>query len=148
MGWRFIDSVASRELGPANDHHTCGKAPKIQCFDRYPTSAPGPTCHLPCPVKSEPALGKTQVGPSPSSQFPTRLGLGESSWSRMMSPKFVLRAPFVGSFGFGCGCETKSGTTGRVTRFQSSVIATGTTGWKFRFELQRVTEFGLWNVSR
>ena len=56
-----------------------------------------------------------------------------------MSPKAVERPTWVGSPGSGSGrgVETKSGITGRVIRFQSSLIPTGSTGWKSRFELQR-----------
>ena len=84
-------------------------------------------------------MGKIQVGPKPSSHWPASFGLGETSWSRVMSPNAVERPTLLGSPGSGSGrgVETKSGITGRVMRFQSSLIATGSTGWNSRFVLQR-----------
>src|SRR5262249_8765657 len=85
------------------------------------------------------AVGKIHVGPRPSSQLPASFGLGEISWSRVTSPNVVERPIALGSpgSGSGWGVETKSGMTGRVMRFQSESIATGSTGWNSRLELQR-----------
>jgi hypothetical protein len=108
------------------------------------------------PVYLELAVGKIQLGPKPSSQSPASFGLGETSWSSVTSPNAVVRLKLAGwpGSGSGNGVETKSGTTGRVIRFQSSLIPTGSTGWKSRFELQRLPTPGpgstrklfCWNV--
>ncbi len=39
----------------------------------------------------------------------------------------------------GCGTELKRVMNGLVMRFRFSVRATGNTGWKIRFEFQRVS---------
>jgi len=62
-------------------------------------------------VKSEPALGKTHIGPTPNSQSPTSFAGGETSWSSTMSPNAVVRSTREKSFGFGCGWDTKRGMT-------------------------------------
>jgi hypothetical protein len=113
---------------PPKDVQFCKKAPRIHFSDRYPTTAAGPTCHFPFEVHIDVPAGKIQVGPTPSSQLPTSSELGESMLSMVMSPKAVVRTTCVGSSASGCGCDTKSGITGRVMRFQSGVSATGKTG--------------------
>src|SRR5262249_39065784 len=102
------------------------------CLVRYPTTTLGPSCHLPCPVKCEVAVGKMAVGPAPRTQLPEFAG--ENSSNEVRSPSPVSRANSLGDVS--CGTMLYQGITGRVIRFQSLVRLTGRTGWKFQLLFQ------------
>src|SRR3990172_5687344 len=124
MGWRFIWFASRRFPEPPKELHCWTKAPRIHFFERYPTKAAGPTCHLPCPVQSVEAVGKIKVGPSPRSQLPTSFGLGENISIKTVSPNPVVRSMSAGLYRLEWGTELKTVTTGLVMRFQSPVSAT------------------------
>src|ERR1700722_5262314 len=82
------------EPGPPPETLCWGNSPASHLSPRYPHAPPGPNCHLFCPSRELVAVGKIKVGPSPSSQGPASLGLGESNAARMVSPKRGTRWRF------------------------------------------------------
>src|SRR4029453_7005931 len=91
--------VLLRSSFPAKDHHCCTRPATIYLGVTTPPPTAGPSCHLPCPVKCEPAVGKIQVGPAATIHGSG--SLGENTCARMVSPKAVLRLVWSGPVGYG-----------------------------------------------
>src|SRR5208283_2648106 len=123
------------EPGSPTENHCWGNTPASHLPPRYPNTPAGPSCHLFCPSLELLAVGKMKLGPSPSSHGPASFGLGESSVANIVSPKPVTRWRLPLSLTY--GVEFITWNTGRVIRFQSSVNASGSTGWNCRLTALR-----------